>query len=385
MRYLTFHPHIPQVFSAEGSACYLHMRIGVPKEIKNHEYRVGLTPGSVRELVLGGHEVLIEQKAGLGIGCSDEDYLVAGARIADCANVVFNKADLVVKVKEPQLSECAQLRPGQLLFTYLHLAADRPQAEALIRSGAHAIAYETVEGPHGTLPLLTPMSEVAGRMSVQVGASLLQRNMGGSGILLGGVPGTPPGRILILGGGVSGTAAAEIAVGMRADVTIIDKSLSRLRELDARFAGYLRTLAASVDVIEKEIRDADLVIGAVLVPGAAAPKLVSETMVASMRPGSVLVDIAIDQGGCFATSRPTSHEEPTYQVHSVTHYCVTNMPGAVPRTSTLALNAATLPYVQRLANLGLEAALEADPGLRAGLNISAGEVVSRPVAQALGL
>ena len=361
------------------------MRIGVPKEIKNHEYRVGLTPGSVRERVLSGHEVLIERKAGLGIGCSDDDYIVAGAHIVDSASAIFNNADLVVKVKEPQLSECAQLRPGQLLFTYLHLAADRPQAEALIRSRAHAIAYETVEGPLGTLPLLTPMSEVAGRMSVQVGASLLQRNMGGSGVLLGGVPGTPSGRILILGGGVSGTAAAEIAVGMRADVTIIDKSLPRLRELDARFAGHIRTLAASLDVIEKEIRDADLVIGAVLIPGAAAPKLVSETMVASMRPGSVLIDIAIDQGGCFATSRPTSHEAPTYQVHGITHYCVTNMPGAVPRTSTLALNAATLPYVQRLANLGLDAALEADPGLRAGLNVSAGEVVSRPVAQALGL
>jgi len=385
LRFLTFYLHILQVFSAEGSAGYRRMRVGVPKEIKNHEYRVGLTPSSVRELVLGGHEVLIEREAGRGIGCTNDDYILAGARIADSANVVFNNADLVVKVKEPQLSECAQLRPGQLLFTYLHLAADRPQAEALIRSGAHAIAYETVEGPLGTLPLLTPMSEVAGRMSVQVGASLLQRNMGGAGVLLGGVPGTPSGRILILGGGASGTAAAEIAVGMRADVTIIDKSLPRLRELDARFGGHIRTLAASLDVIEKEIRDADLVIGAVLIPGAAAPKLVSEAMVASMKPGSVLIDIAIDQGGCFATSRPTSHEEPTYQVHGVTHYCVTNMPGAVPRTSTLALNAATLPYVQRLANLGLDAALAADPGLRAGLNISAGQVVSRPVAQALGL
>lgn len=361
------------------------MKIGVPKEIKNHEYRVGLTPSSVRELIAAGHEVLVQRGAGDGIGCLDEHYLAVGAQIASSAEAVFEGSNLIVKVKEPQLSECALLRPEQLLFTYLHLAADRLQAEALIRSGSHAIAYETVEGAQGSLPLLTPMSEVAGRMSVQIGAHLLQKNCGGAGVLLGGVPGTQAARILIIGGGVAGSAAADIAVGMRADVTIIDKSLPKLRELDARFSGRVHTLASSIDTLEREIRDADLVIGSVLIPGAAAPKLVSEAMVASMKSGSVLVDIAIDQGGCFATSRPTSHHEPTFQVHGVTHYCVTNMPGAVPRTSTLALNAATLPYVKRLADLGLEAALAEDAGFRAGLNISAGKIVYQPVADALGL
>lgn len=361
------------------------MKIGVPREIKVHEYRVGLTPASVRELTLAGHEVVIESGAGLGIGCADNEYLEAGAGIAASAADVFTTAELIVKVKEPQLTECALLRRDQVLFTYLHLAADKPQAEALMRSGAHAIAYETVEARDGSLPLLTPMSEVAGRMSVQVGASLLQKNAGGRGVLLGGVPGTSPAQVLIIGGGVAGTAAAEIALGMRAAVTIIDKSLPRLRDLDGRFGGHARTLASSIDVLEREVADADLVIGAVLIPGAAAPKLVSQKMVSAMRPGSVLIDIAIDQGGCFETSRPTTHRDPTYQVHGVTHYCVTNMPGAVPRTSAFALNAATLPYVKLIADRGMTAAMASDPGLRAGLNVSAGKITCRAVADALGL
>jgi alanine dehydrogenase len=361
------------------------MKIGVPKEIKVHEYRVGLVPGSVRELVHSGHEVLVETGAGLGIGCPDDEYRAAGAQILPTAAAVFAAADMVVKVKEPQLPECAMLRPGQVLFTYLHLAADKPQAEALMKSGAHAVAYETVVGRDGSLPLLTPMSEVAGRMSAQVAASLLQKNAGGAGILLGGVPGTPPARVLVIGGGVSGAAAAEIALGMRASVTILDKSLPRLRDLDARFGGHVRTIASSTDALEREVAAADVVIGAVLIPGAAAPKLVTDKMVASMRPGSVLIDIAIDQGGCFATSRPTTHSEPTYVVHGVTHYCVTNMPGAVPRTSAFALNAATLPYVKSLADRGLQAALAADAGLAEGLNVSAGKITSKAVAEALGL
>lgn len=361
------------------------MKIGIPKEIKIHEYRVGLVPSSVLELTHAGHEVWVETGAGLGIGCTDAEYIDAGAQIASDAKSVFDTADLIVKVKEPQLSECAMLRPGQILFTYLHLAADKPQALALLKSAAHAIAYETVEGPDGSLPLLTPMSEVAGRMSIQVGASLLQKNAGGRGVLLGGVPGTPAARVLVIGGGVSGAAAAEIALGMRASVTIIDKSLPRLRELDVRFAGHVRTLAASTDLLAREVAESDLVIGAVLIPGAAAPKLVSEKMVASMRPGSVVIDIAIDQGGCFATSRPTTHSEPTYSVHGITHYCVTNMPGAVPRTSAFALNAATLPYVKLLADRGFEIALAENNGLRTGLNVSAGKITSEPVALALGL
>jgi alanine dehydrogenase len=361
------------------------MKIGVPKEIKVHEYRVGLTPASVRELTSAGHDVVVETQAGLGIGCPDSDYIAAGAKILGAAKDVFSAADLIIKVKEPQLIECSMLRSDQLLFTYLHLAADKPQAEALMRSGAHAFAYETLEGPEGSLPLLTPMSEVAGRMSIQVGASLLQKNAGGLGILLGGVPGTPPAHVLVIGGGVSGVAAAEIALGMRAQVTIVDKSLPRLRELDARFGGHVRTLMSSIDVLEREIKQADLVIGAVLVPGAAAPKLVSESMVAAMRPGAVVVDIAIDQGGCFATSRPTTHTDPIFVVHGVTHYCVTNMPGAVPRTSTFALNAATLPYIRRLADQGLSKVLQTDRALQSALNVSAGKITCAPVAEALGL
>lgn len=361
------------------------MKIGVPKEIKIHEYRVGLVPGSVHELARSGHEVVVETLAGAGIGCSDDDYRAAGAVIMPSAKAVFDAAECVVKVKEPQLVECAMLRPGQILFTYLHLAADRPQTEALMRSGAHAIAYETVIARDGSLPLLTPMSEVAGRMSVQVGATLLQKAAGGSGILIGGVPGTAPARVLVIGGGVAGAAAAEIALGMRASVTILDKSLPRLRELDARFGGHVRTLASTSDTIGREAAAADIVIGSVLVPGAAAPKLVTEEMISSMRAGSVVVDIAIDQGGCFATSRPTTHAEPTYTRHGVTHYCVTNMPGAVPRTSTFALNAATLPYLRLLADRGLDAALASDPGFAAGLNVSAGKVTHTAVAAALGL
>lgn len=361
------------------------MKIGVPKEIKVHEYRVGLVPGSVSELVRSGHEIFVETLAGSGIGCSDDEYRAAGAVILPTARAVFDATECIVKVKEPQLPECAMLRPGQILFTYLHLAADRPQAEALMKSGAHAIAYETVTARDGALPLLTPMSEVAGRMSVQVGATLLQKAAGGSGILIGGVPGTAPARVLVIGGGVAGTAAAEIALGMRAAVTVIDKSLPRLRELDARFGGQARMLTSTADAISREVAASDLVIGSVLVPGAAAPKLVSEEMISTMRPGSVVVDIAIDQGGCFATSRPTTHAEPTYVMRGVTHYCVTNMPGAVPRTSTFALNAATLPYLKLLADRGLEAALASDPGFAAGLNVSAGKITCPAVAVALGL
>ncbi len=361
------------------------MRIGVPREIKIHEYRVGLVPSSVRELVAAGHEVLVETGAGNGIGCNDGDYQAAGASIAADAAVVFAAADLIVKVKEPQLAECARLRHGQVLFTYLHLAADKPQAEALMKSGAVAIAYETVTGADGSLPLLTPMSEVAGRMSVQVGAQCLQKAGGGRGVLLGGVPGVAPARVVVLGGGVSGTHAVEMAHGFRADVTVIDRSIRRLRELDVQFLGAVSTLYSTTENIERAVRDADLVIGAVLLPGAAAPKLVTEAMIRQMRPGSVVVDIAIDQGGCFETSRPTTHAEPTYLVHGVIHYCVTNMPGAVPRTSAFALNNATLPYVRALADKGWERATREDAGLAAGINVREGRIVQEAVAQALGL
>jgi len=361
------------------------MKIGVPKEIKVHEYRVGLVPAAVRELVAAGHEVLVERAAGSGVGFDDAAYEAVGARIAADARAVFAAADLVVKVKEPQLVECAMLRPGQVLFTYLHLAADRPQAEALMRSGAHAIAYETVTARDGSLPLLTPMSEVAGRMSVQVGATLLHKSAGGRGMLLGGVPGVAPAKVVILGGGVSGTAAAEIACGMRADVTVIDKSLPRLRELDGLFGGRLKTVFSTAASIETAVASADLLIGAVLVPGAAAPQLVTRAMIKAMRPGAVVVDIAIDQGGCIETSRPTTHADPTYVEEGVVHYCVTNMPGAVAQTSTLALNNATLPYVRALANDGFETACGKDPGLAAGLNVSQGRIVHSAVAEALGL
>lgn len=360
------------------------MRIGVPKEIKNHEYRVGLVPAGVRELVRDGHDVWIQTQAGAGIGVDDEAYEAAGARIAATAAELFAAADLIVKVKEPQLTECRMLRRGQTLFTYLHLAADPAQAKALMASGATAIAYETVTAPDGSLPLLTPMSEVAGRMSVQVGAAALQKANGGRGVLLGGVPGVAPARVVILGGGVSGTCAAEMAVGMRADVTIVDKSLKRLRALDAMFDGKLKTVASTTEAIESLVTQADLVIGAVLVAGAAAPKLVTHAMVSRMQAGAVLVDISIDQGGCFDTSRPTTHAEPTFVVDGVVHYCVTNMPGAVPRTSTFALTNATLPYVKALAAEGTQRALAVDPHLAAGLNVFDGAITHEAVARDLG-
>jgi alanine dehydrogenase len=361
------------------------MRIGVPKEIKNHEYRVGLVPAGVRELVTAGHEVLVESNAGTGIGVDDAQYREAGASIAAKAPEVFERAEMIVKVKEPQSVECQMLRPGQVLFTYLHLAADPGQAQGLMKSGATAIAYETVTGRNGSLPLLTPMSEVAGRMSIQVGAASLQKANGGFGVLLGGVPGVPPAKVVILGGGVSGTHAAEMAVGMRADVTVVDRSVDRLRELSALFGSTLYTAYSTTATIERLVRDADLVVGAVLVVGAAAPQPVTRTMVKTMKPGAVLVDISIDQGGCFETSHATTHADPTFLVDGVIHYCVANMPGAVPRTSTLALTNATLPYVRALADLGWQAALKRDPGLAAGLNVHAGEITHEVVAKALGL
>jgi len=361
------------------------MKVGVPKEIKIHEYRVGLVPAGVRELVDAGHQVLVETGAGAGIGFEDAHYQAAGAGIAQRAEDVFAASDLVVKVKEPQLNECKLLRSGQTLFTYLHLAADRDQAQALITSGATAIAYETVTAADGSLPLLTPMSEVAGRMSVQVGASCLQKAHGGFGVLLGGVPGVAPAKVVVLGGGVSGTHAAEMAVGLRADVTVVDRSVKRLRELSTMFGSQLKTVYSTANAIEELVRDADLVIGAVLIAGAAAPKLVTRAMVKSMKPGAVLVDIAIDQGGCFETSRPTTHAEPTYVLDGVIHYCVTNMPGAVPRTSTFALTNATLPYVRAIADHGWRAAIAKDAGLAQGLNVHAGHVTHEAVASALGI
>ena len=361
------------------------MRIGVPKEVKTHEYRVGLIPSAARELVHHGHGVAIQSGAGAGIGYDDRDYQRAGATIVDSAEEIFAGCDMVVKVKEPQLAECRMLRPGQVLFTYLHLAADRPQTEALMASGAVCIAYETVADKRGRLPLLTPMSEVAGRMSVQVGAHCLEKAQGGAGVLLGGVPGVPAGKVVIIGGGVSGTNAARMAMGMEAHVTVLDRSLERLYELDMQFGPTLNTIYSTIDAIEQHVTQADLVIGAVLIPGAAAPKLVTREMIAKMRPGSVFVDIAIDQGGCSETSKPTSHAEPTYVVDGVVHYCVTNMPGAVARTSTNALNNATLPYALTLADKGWENALRQDPGLADGLNVAFGKLTYEAVATALGL
>ena len=360
------------------------MRIGCPKEIKVHEYRVGLVPAGVRELVADGHEVYMQTQAGAGIGIDDDAYVAAGARILPDARAVFDTAEFVIKVKEPQLPECEMLREGQVLFTYLHLAADPKQAEGLVRSGSTAVAYETVTAPDGSLPLLTPMSEVAGRMSIQVGATALQKAYGGFGVLLGGVPGVQPAKVVILGGGVSGTNAAQMAVGMGAHVTIVDRSLKRLRELDVQFGNSIHTAYSTAETIEKLVVQADLVIGAVLVAGAAAPKLVTRDMVRMMEKGGVLVDISIDQGGCFETSRPTTHAEPTYEVDGVIHYCVTNMPGAVPRTSTFALTNATLPYVREIARHGWRTALARDPGFAAGLNVHAGKVTHEAVARDLG-
>ena len=361
------------------------MRIGVPREIKTLEYRVGLVPACVREIVAHGHEVVVEHDAAVSIGFSDEAYRAAGATIAETAEAVFDAAEMIVKVKEPSASEIARLRPGQVLFTYLHLAADRAQTEGLLASGATCIAYETVTDPRGGLPLLAPMSEVAGRMSVQVGAHCLEKEQGGAGILLGGVPGVPAAKVVVLGGGVSGTNAARVAIGFEASVTVVDRSLARLKELDVQFGAQAQTLFATTEAIERAVLDADLVIGAVLVPGAAAPKLVTRDMVGRMRPGSVMVDIAIDQGGCFETSRPTTHATPTYVEQGVVHYCVTNMPGAVPRTSTFALNNATLPFVLALAGKGWRQALRDDPHLRGGLNVHAGRIVYAAVAQAFNL
>ena len=361
------------------------MRVGVPKEIKVHEYRVGLTPASVAELVAHGHEVFVETKAGNGIDCPDSAYEKAGAKILPTAADVFAQSDMIVKVKEPQPQEIAMLEARHLLFTYLHLAADKPQAEGLMKSGATCIAYETVTSKTGALPLLKPMSEVAGRMSVQVGAHYLEKEPGGRGVLLGGVPGVAPAKVAILGGGVSGVNAAQMAVGMRADVTIYDISNERLAELDMFFGSQIKTAYASKSAIAHAVKEAELVIGAVLVPGAAAPKLVTREMLKTMKRGSVLVDIAIDQGGCFETSHPTTHSDPVFEVDGIIHYCVANMPGAVARTSAFALNNATLPFAIKLANLGAEEAMRQDPHLANGLNVSGGKIRHEAVAEALDL
>jgi alanine dehydrogenase len=361
------------------------MKIGVPKEIKVHEYRVGLTPSSVREAVAHGHSVVVQTQAGIGIGASDADYQRAGATIVGGAAEVFASADLIVKVKEPQAVERKMLRDGQVLFTYLHLAPDPEQARDLIASGALCIAYETVSSPAGGLPLLAPMSEVAGRLAIQAGARCLEKSAGGMGMLLGGVPGVPPGRILILGAGVVGTNAAQMAVGTGAQVVVIDKSIDALRRIDAMFNGRAITVFSNADNVEREVLRADLVISGVLIPGAEAPKLITRAMLPKMKPGSVIVDVAIDQGGSVETSRPTTHAEPTYVVDGVVHYMVANMPGAVPRTSTYALNNATLPFTLALADKGWRKALADDPHLKNGLNIAAGKVTYKAVAKALGL
>ncbi len=361
------------------------MIIGIPKEIKNHEYRVGLTPASVRELVCLGHQVFIESEAGSGVGFSNELYQEAGAILVPTAAEVFAKAELIVKVKEPQPQECKMLRSDQVLFTYLHLAPDPEQAQGLIDSGCIAIAYETVTDNRGGLPLLAPMSEVAGRMSIQVGACMLEKGHGGAGVLLGGVAGVEPAKVVVLGGGVVGANAARIAVGMGADVTVIDKNPHRLNELDWQFAGRLKTVFSTAERVEHLVTHADLVVGAVLVVGAAAPRLVTRAMLQKMRPGSVLVDVAIDQGGCFETSRPTTHAQPSYVVDGIIHYCVTNMPGAVARTSTLALNNATLPFVLALAQKGHQKALQEDSHLLNGLNVYRGHITHHAVARALNL
>ncbi|WP_417415591.1 alanine dehydrogenase [Hoeflea sp.] len=359
------------------------MRVGCPKEIKNHEYRVGLTPGAVREYVAHGHDVIVETKAGMGIDADDAAYQAAGAQIVGSAREIFERSDMVVKVKEPQPSEWAQLRDGQLLYTYLHLAPDPEQTKGLLASGCTAVAYETVTDDRGGLPLLAPMSEVAGRLAIQAGATSLQKANGGRGILLGGVPGVLPAKITIIGGGVVGLNSAKMAVGLGADVTILDRSLPRLRQLDDIFGGRVHTRYSTIEALEEEVFSADVVIGAVLIPGAAAPKLVTREMLSGMKNGSVIVDVAIDQGGCFETSHATTHADPTYVVDGVIHYCVANMPGAVPITSAHALNNATLQYGLLLADKGLKAIAE-DRHLRAGLNVHKGRITSRPVAEALG-
>lgn len=359
------------------------MLIGVPKEIKNHEYRIGLTPAAVREYVEHGHSVIVERDGGAAIGFTNEDYEAAGARIIDTPEEIFASADMIVKVKEPQPGECKQLREGQILYTYLHLAPDPEQTRLLAEAGVTAIAYETVTDNRGGLPLLAPMSEVAGRMAVQAGAHNLEKVNGGSGTLLGGVPGVAPGKVLIIGGGVVGTQAAKMAIGLGADVTILDRSLPRLRELDDIFMGRVKTVYSTVDAIDAYSREADLVVGAVLIPGAAAPKLLTREHIKNMKPGSVLVDVAIDQGGCFETSKATTHQDPTYIIDDVVHYCVANMPGGVARTSTMALNNATLPYGIALANKGLQA-LANDANLRNGLNMHKGYITYKAVHDDLG-
>jgi alanine dehydrogenase len=361
------------------------MRIGVPKEIKVHEYRVGLTPASVAELIAHGHELFVETHAGDGIDCPDKAYEKAGAKILPDAKSVFDSSDMIVKVKEPQPQEIAMLRKGQILFTYLHLAADKEQALGLMKSGAICIAYETVTANNGSLPLLKPMSEVAGRMSVQVGAHYLEKEQGGRGVLLGGVPGVAPARVAILGGGVAGVNAAQMATGMRADVTIYDINNDRLAELDMFFSSQIKTAYASRAAIANAVKECELVIGAVLVPGAAAPKLVTRDMLKTMKRGSVLVDIAIDQGGCFETSHATTHADPVYEVDGIIHYCVANMPGAVARTSAFALNNATLPFALKIANLGADEAMRRDAHLANGLNVSGGKIRHEAVAEALDL
>ncbi|MEP3051023.1 MAG: alanine dehydrogenase [Erythrobacter sp.] len=359
------------------------MLVGVPKEIKNHEYRVGLTPESAREYVAAGHEVVVETSAGIGISKTDEDYRKVGAQIVDTAEEIFARADMVVKVKEPQPSEWAQLREGQILFTYLHLAPDPDQARGLMESGVSAVAYETVTAPDGSLPLLAPMSEVAGRLSIEASAHASHANNGGRGILMGGVPGVLPAKVLIIGGGVVGTQAARMAVGLGANVEILDRSLPRIRELDDMFQGRATTRYSNTGTLEHAITDADIVIGAVLVPGASAPRLVSRDMLKLMKRRAVLVDVAIDQGGCFETSKPTTHEDPTYLVDDIIHYCVANMPGAVPHTSSYALNNATLPFGLALAKKGL-AACEDDLHLAPGLNVHQGKIVNAAVKESLG-
>lgn len=361
------------------------VRIAVPREIKNHEYRVALTPAGAHELVTRGHDVFVQAGAGLGSSIPDEDYLAAGAKILATADEVWDEGQLVLKVKEPIAEEYPRLRAGQTLFTYLHLAADKPLTEALLASGTTAIAYETVQTANGALPLLAPMSEVAGRLAPQVGAYSLMRPSGGRGVLPGGVPGVRPARVVVIGGGVAGLNAATIAVGMGADVEILDTNVDRLRQIDAQFHGRLRTITSNRYALEQSVLEADLVIGAVLVAGAKAPKLVSNELVSRMKPGSVLVDISIDQGGCFEDSRATTHDDPTYTVHNSVFYCVANMPGAVPNTSTYALTNVTLPYAVALADKGWESALKADKALALGLNAHAGKLTNEPVAVATGL
>ncbi len=359
------------------------MLIGVPKEIKNFEYRVGLIPSSVRELIAHGHQVVVQKGAGEKIGFGDDAYTHVGARIATTADEIFQHADMIIKVKEPQPSECKMLRENQVIFTYLHLAPDPEQAKLLQQSGCVAIAYETVTNQKGGLPLLAPMSEVAGRMAIQAGATSLEIKNGGRGMLLGGVPGVVPAKVVVLGGGVVGTNSVRVAMGMGANVVVIDKSLERLYHLDLQFGSKINTIFSTTDAIEENVQTADLVIGAVLIPGASAPRLVRKKMLSDMQPGSVIVDVSIDQGGCFETSKPTTHENPTYVIDGVVHYCVANMPGAVPRTSTVALNNATLPFILALANYGYKDAMKRNHHLMHGLNISQGKITYQAVAEAL--